>query len=216
MAGGTGLYLRALLLGLSPAPARLPELRERLRIRSIRKGPEHLHRILRRMDAQAAANIHPNDLPKIIRAIEVGMTSRQNMTGLWKEGREALSGFCILRMGLSPERTALYQRINARALRMFDSGLVEETRILMQKYDGAAEIPPAFNSLGYKQAVRVLQGEAGLAEAIAEAQQAHRNYAKRQITWFRREPEVRWFTGFGNDPEVQRMAMAEIMKHRCG
>ena len=210
--GGTGLYLRALLLGLSPAPARLPELRERLGVLSSRKRPEYLHRILRRMDAQAAAHIHPNDIPKIIRAIEVCMTSRQTMTELWKEGRDALTGFRILRMGLSPERTALYARIDARARWMFDEGLVEETRILLQKHRGAEEIPLVFNSLGYKQAMRVLQGDAGMAEAITEAQQAHRNYAKRQMTWFRREPDVRWFTGFGDDAEVQRMAVAEVAR----
>ena len=210
--GGTGLYLRALLLGLSPAPPRVTELRGRLQILSSRKRPEYLHRMLRRMDVQAAANIHPNDIAKIIRAIEVCMTSRQAMTELWKEGRETLTGFRILRMGLAPERTALYERINARAGRMFDEGLVEETRMLLQKYGDAGEIPLVFNSLGYKQAVQVLHGDLGLAEAVAEAQQAHRNYAKRQMTWFRREPDVRWFSGFGDDPEVQRAVVVEVSR----
>ncbi len=209
--GGTGLYLRALLQGLSPAPTRVPELRERLRALAAR-SPNHLHRVLRRMDAAAAAAIHPNDMPKIIRAIEVCMTSRQTMTSLWKEGREPLRGFRILRIGVSPERAALYARIELRAQRMFDDGLVSETQTLLQAQAGAGELPFVFNSLGYKQAMRVLNGEAELSQAIAEAQQAHRNYAKRQMTWFRREPDVLWLTGFGDDAEVQRRAAQEVAK----
>src|SRR5450755_4582905 len=128
--GGTGLYLRALLEGLFPGPQRSEELRERLRERAA-KRPAYLHRLLRRLDAEAAAKIHPNDSPKLIRAIEICLASRQQMSEMWKQGRDPLTGFRILRVGLNPERIALYDRINLRAQRMFDSGLVEETRSLM-------------------------------------------------------------------------------------
>jgi tRNA dimethylallyltransferase len=131
--GGTGLYLRALLEGLFPGPQRSEELRERLREQASRKGADYLHRVLRRMDAEAADRIHANDAPKVIRAIEVCLASRQKMTEMWKQGREPLTGFRILRLGLNPERTRLYQRINQRASGMFDAGLVEETRELLEK-----------------------------------------------------------------------------------
>ena len=207
--GGTGLYLRALLEGLFPGPERSEELRERLRARQQQRGAEWLHRILRRLDPQAAANIHPNDTPKVVRAIEVCLASREPMSELWKKGRDPLPGFRILRLGLNPERNALYTRINERARRMFDNGLVEETRRLLEKYPGAW----ALSSLGYKQAAQYLRGEIDLKLAIWAAQQAHRNYAKRQITWFRREPEVEWIKGFGDEEGVQEQAIREVSRN---
>jgi tRNA dimethylallyltransferase len=202
--GGTGLYLRALLDGLSPGPQRSEELRERLREKMENKGTGYLHRVLSRMDRDSAAKIHANDLPKLIRAIEVCLGSRQKMSEVWRQGREALRGFRILRIGLNPERDALYGRINARARSMFSAGLVEETRRLLAKYGEAAR-PLA--SLGYRQAMQLIRGEIDEASGLLAAQQAHRNYAKRQMTWFRREPEVRWLAGFGDDPAIQRSAV---------
>ena len=203
--GGTGLYLRALLDGLFPGPQRSEELRERLRQRVEQNGPGYLHRVLRRLDSDAAEKIHANDIPKLIRAIEVCLSSRQKMTEMWKQGRHPLTGFRILRLGLNPERDALYARINQRAESMFESGLVEETKHLLAKYDDAAR-PLA--SLGYKQATQLLRGEIDRKAALQAAQQAHRNYAKRQMTWFRREPDVAWLTGFGDDPAIQERAAA--------
>jgi tRNA dimethylallyltransferase len=202
--GGTGLYLRALLEGLFPGPQRSEELRERLRERAEQNSSAHLHHILRRLDAAAAENIHPNDMPKLIRAIEVCLGTRGQMTEIWKQGRDPLTGFRILRLGLNPDRDALYQRINDRARRMFESGLIEETRRLVDKYGDDAR---ALASLGYKQAVQLLRGEVTRDVAIAAAQQAHRNYAKRQLTWFRREPEVTWLPGFGDEPQTQKEAI---------
>jgi tRNA dimethylallyltransferase len=205
--GGTGLYLRALLEGLFPGPQRSEDLRERLRARAQKRGSEHLHRILRRLDPSAAGRIHALDTPKIIRAIEVCLASRRPMTELWQEGREPLRGFRILRLGLNPERDALYTRINQRAARMFDDGLVAETERLW-KMHGADARP--LTSLGYKQVMQLLRGEIDGKVALELAQQAHRNYAKRQMTWFRREPEVQWLTGFGDDPAIQAAAIAVI------
>jgi tRNA dimethylallyltransferase len=205
--GGTGLYLRALLEGLFAGPERSEELRQRLRERAAWRGYQHLHRILQRLDPATALKIHPNDTPKLIRAIEVCLASRQKMSDLWEQGRDPLTGFRILRLGLDPDRSALYQRINDRAIQMFDRGLLEETKLLIEKY-GATARP--LNSLGYKQAAEFLRGEVNRNEAIESAQQAHRNYAKRQTTWFRREPEVMWFKGFGDDPKVQKEATAIV------
>jgi tRNA dimethylallyltransferase len=201
--GGTGLYLRALLDGLFPGPKRSEELRERLRRRAEQDGADHLHRVLLRLDPDAARKIHANDIPKLIRAIEICLASRQRMTEIWKQGRDPLTGFRILRLGLNPDREALYARINERAKQMFNSGLVEETKHLLTKYGDAAG-PLA--SLGYKQAVQLLRNEIDLESALQAAQQAHRNYAKRQITWFRREPDVVWLEGFGDDPAIQHKA----------
>ncbi len=165
--------------------------------RAARHGPGYLHRILTRLDPASAQKIHANDSPKLIRAIEVCLASRQKMTELWQQGRDPLRGFRISRLGLDPDRSSLYDRINQRAERMFEVGLVEETGRLLQKY-GATARPLA--SLGYKQAVQLLRGELTREQAVQAAQQAHRNYAKRQMTWFRREPGVTWLKGFGQDP----------------
>ena len=206
--GGTGLYLRALLEGLFPGPHRSEELRERLRKRAANRGPAHLHKILRRLDLAAAEKIHANDLPKLVRAIEVCLASRQMMSELWqRQGRDPLQGFRILRLGLDPDRDLLYNRINRRAQAMFDAGLVEETETILRKYGAAAR---SLGSLGYKQALQSLQGQLTREQASQGAQQAHRNYAKRQMTWFRREPDVNWFDGFGDDPTIQREAIAVI------
>jgi len=207
VSGGTGLYLRALLEGLSPGPQRSEELRNRLRGRAEERGTEHLHRILRRLDSSAANRIHVNDVPKVIRAIEVCLASRRPMTELWRQGREPLHGFRILRLGLNPEREVLYARINQRAAKMFDEGLTAETERLLKKYGDQAR-PLA--SLGYKQAVQFLRGELDRESALAAAQQAHRNYAKRQITWFRREPDVHWLAGLGDDPAIQAECIATV------
>lgn len=204
--GGTGLYLRALLDGLFPGPQRSEELRERLRERTEKKGSSHLHHILTRLDSAAAEKIHPNDIPKLIRAIEVCLASRQPMTQAWRKGRDPLRGFRILRLGLNPDRNALYNRLNGRAQRMLDDGLIEETRDLLGKYGSAAPL----NSLGYKQAVQLLRGEIDRAAALAVIQQAHRNYAKRQMTWFRREKDVIWLRGFGDKGTIQQAAIQQI------
>jgi tRNA dimethylallyltransferase len=201
--GGTGLYLRALVDGLFPAPQRSEEIRARLRTSEAAKGAAWLHRVLARLDPAAAKQIHPNDLPKLVRAIEVCLTAKQPMTQAWQAGRDALRGYRILRIGLNPDRKALYARINQRADAMFQNGLVEETRQLAEKYGDDAR---PLTSLGYKQALATITGEIPRVEAVASAQQGHRHYAKRQMTWFRREPEVQWLNGFGDEQEVREEA----------
>ena len=202
--GGTGLYLRALLEGLFAGPERSEDLREKLRERVAQKGSQHLHKILKRRDPSAAKKIHANDTPKLIRAIEVCLAARRPMSEQWQEGRDALQGFRILRVGLDPARSQLYARINQRVVKMFEQGLVEETKRLLTEYGEAAR---PLSSIGYNQVLQLLKGKLTEAETIAAVQQAHRNYAKRQMTWFRREPEVKWIAGFGDEPEVQARAL---------
>lgn len=196
--GGSGLYLRALLQGLFPGPQRSAALRDRLQRKSETRGAPFLHRILKRLDPVSAARIHTNDIAKVIRAIEVTLAGSQPMSEAWKEGREALTGYRILRLGLDPQRGQLYDRINARARAMFAVGLLEEARELIARYGHS----PALDSLGYRQAAQYLGGSLTLEQAIDAASQGHRNYAKRQLTWFRREPEVHWLNGFGDDPSL--------------
>ena len=211
--GGTGLYLRALLEGLAPAPPRDEELRERLRERVARRGSESLHRLLRRVDPAAAAAIHPNDVPKMIRSVEVTLAARRPQSEQWQAGRDRLQGFRALQMGLNPPRVALYERINERAARMFDEGLLEETAAARERYGDACR---ALGSLGYTQAAAMLRGEMTRAEAIAAAQQGHRNYAKRQMTWFRRDKQIEWLAGFGDDADVQARAAERVKRHLVG
>jgi len=203
--GGTGLYLRALTEGLFAGPARREDLRARLRRSAGRHGSAWLHRVLRRMDAATAERIHTNDTAKLIRAIEVCVAARKPMSEVI--GRDPLTGFRLLRIGLDPLRQELYDRLNHRCASMFAAGLAEETRGLLERYGPVK----ALDSLGYKQARRVLDGTMSMEDAIKAAQQGHRNYAKRQMTWFRREPEVRWIEAFGDDAETVREA-AELIE----
>ena len=205
--GGTGLYLRALLEGLFAGPERSEELRERLRARAHEHGPQYLHRVLQRLDHQAASRIHGNDAPKLIRAIEICLRSKTPMSEQWKSGRDPLQGFTIQRIGLDPHRAELYRRIHERVLAMFDAGLVEETRGLLKKYGGAAR---PLSSIGYKQVVQLLSGKLDREAAVDAVQQAHRNYAKRQITWFRREPDVTWIRAFGDRTDVIAQVVAAV------
>jgi tRNA dimethylallyltransferase len=205
--GGTGLYLRALLEGLFDGPQRSEELRNRLRGSAVRHGAGWLARLLERLDPAAAERIHANDTPKLIRAIEVTLEARRPMTEAWTVGAEPLTGYRILRLGLAPERTALYRRIDARAAAMFERGLAAETERLLAKYGADRRI---LDALGYRQARQLLAGELSEAQAVEAAQRGHRNYAKRQFTWFRREPEVRWLAGFGDDPEIQQTATEAV------
>ncbi len=198
VAGGTGLYLRALLDGLAPAPPRNDALRDRLRQRT----PAHLHRLLQRIDPRAATLIHPNDAPKLIRSIEVTLAARTPQTEQWNSGRDALTGYNVLRLSLSPDRQALYDRINHRAAAMFTRGLIAETATLRDRYGDACR---PLTALGYAQAMAVLRHQLTEPEAIAAAQQGHRNYAKRQLTWFRKEPHTHWLEGFGEQVTTQAL-----------
>jgi len=198
--GGTGLYLRALTEGLFAGPEREAELRERLQRSRQKHGSAWLHRLLARLDPTTARRIHANDISKLIRAIEVCLAARRPMSQVL--GRDPLTGYRLQRIGLNPPRAELYPRLDRRCVEMFAAGLIEETRNLLARYGPVK----ALDSLGYRQARAVLAGEMPETVAIAAAQQGHRNYAKRQMTWFRHEPDVHWIEGFGGDERTARAA----------
>jgi tRNA dimethylallyltransferase len=210
--GGTGLYLRALTEGLFAGPERQTKLRARLAASQQKHGKNWLHRLLQRLDPASAERIHPNDAPKLMRAIEVCLAARQPLSALLgneQKARDPLTGFQLLRIGLNPPRQALYQRLNQRCAEMFAEGLIEETRGLLARYGPVK----ALDALGYRQALAVLAGTLSEQPGIEAAQQGHRNYAKRQLTWFRREPEVHWIEGFGDAPETLRAA-ADLVENQ--
>jgi tRNA dimethylallyltransferase len=206
--GGTGLYLRALTMGLFSGPARQEDLRARLTRSENRHEPGWLHRILQRLDPASAARIHANDSPKLIRALEVCLTAKQPLSAAFAAGRDPLTGFRLLRIGLNPPRKELYDRLNRRAAQMFHSGLIEETSSLLARFGRVKSL----DALGYRQALAALDGVLPLEEAIAAAQQGHRNYAKRQLTWFRREPEVHWIEDFGDTAQATETAIDLVQK----
>ena len=211
LAGGTGFYLRALLEGLFQGPQRDEALRRRLAWRAEVKPAGYLHLVLRRLDAASAQRIHPNDTPKLIRAIEVCLRARAPMSSLWRRGREALAGYDVLRLGLAPPQDALYERIRRRSENMFGGGLVDEVERLLA--EGFSRRARAFGSLGYKQALDYVDGKLPLDQAIDMTAKLTRRFAKRQLTWFRREPGVHWVEGFGDDPAVQKKVLARISRH---
>ncbi|MGA9669182.1 MAG: tRNA (adenosine(37)-N6)-dimethylallyltransferase MiaA [Terracidiphilus sp.] len=210
--GGTGLYLRALTEGLFAGPARQTELRARLVKSRQRFGEGWLHRVLARLDPASAARIHANDAPKLIRAIEVCLTTRRPLSHVLANkgiARNPLTGFRLLRIGLNPPRKALYDRLNQRGAAMFSAGLVEETRDLLARFGPVK----ALDSLGYRQAAAVVNGTLSVEAAIEVTQQGHRNYAKRQLTWFRREPEVHWIEAFGDDANTLATATELVQQN---
>jgi tRNA dimethylallyltransferase len=209
-AGGTGLYLRALFLGLFEGPARSEALRQRLRALADRRGREFLHRLLARLDAAAAARIQPRDTQKLIRAVEVCILARQPLSTLHARGRAGLEGFRVIKVGLNPPRAQLNDRINRRVESMFAAGLWEEARAMLARPD--VERIKALGALGYRQACAALEGKMSREEALAATQVATRHYAKRQMTWFRREADITWFEGFGDDPHVQRRVMETLSR----
>jgi len=207
LAGGTGFYLRALLEGLFEGPARDQPLRDRLAAREARRTGS-LHRLLTRFDSNAASKIHVNDIPKVTRALEICLLTRQPATRVFQQGRDALRGYRTLKFGLLPDREALNPRLDARCAWMFENGLVEEVRHILAL--GFSPACKPFESHGYKQAMQLIQGELNLRDAVFYAQRNTRHYAKRQITWFRRERELQWLKGFGDAPQIREAALASV------
>ena len=186
--GGTGLYLRAVFSGLFEGPQRSEELRSRLRRIADRKGREFLHRLLKRLDPEAAARIQPRDAQKTVRALEVCLLARTPISKMQARGRSGLEGFRVIKVGLNPQREELCLCINRRVERMFASGLMDETRAMLARRDSSRI--KALGALGYRQACAVVDGQLNLPEAIVQTQVATRRYAKRQMTWFRHESGI--------------------------
>jgi tRNA dimethylallyltransferase len=209
LAGGTGFYLRALLEGLFEGPVRDQPLRDRLAAREARR-PGSLHRLLKRFDSTAAGKIHANDIPKVTRALEICLLTRQPVSRLFQQGRDALTGYRTLKLGLLPDREALNRKLDERCAWMFEHGLVEEVRCILAL--GFSPACKPFESHGYKQAMQLIQGELSPRDAIFYAQRNTRHYAKRQITWFRRERDLQWLKGFGDAPDIRETAAGSVAK----
>lgn len=205
---GTGLYLRALLEGLADVPQRSEELRVRLRTSAEEHAPGYLHRLLKRLDSEAAGKIAPADEQKLIRAVEVCVLARRPVSEVHRTGRTPLAGWRVLKIGLMPPREALFERIHARTDAMLEHGWMEEVRRLMAS--GLVENAKPFDFIGYRELREVLRGEKNIEEARAAIQQTTRRYAKRQITWFRKEPGVHWLSGFGDEPQVQEDVLKRL------
>jgi tRNA dimethylallyltransferase len=228
LAAGTGLYLRALLEGLADAPTRSEGLRDRLRRSAKQHGATHLHKILGRLDPASAARIAPRDTQKIIRAIEMRILAGKPVAEIFRAGgsdspsddrrkvrSNALEGYAITKIGLSPPRPALYARIDARVNEMLAAGWLDEVRTLVssevrdkqrdkarENVRGIAPDSKPFQFIGYSDLRAHLEGRLSLAAAVANIQQSTRRFAKRQLTWFRREPDVHWLASFGDADET--------------
>ena len=203
LVGGTGLYLKAILEGLFDGPARSARWRDRLENLSERKGREYLHKLLTRLDRAAALRIAPRDKPKIIRALEVRLeTGRPLSEHLRVAPRRPLGGFQVFMIGLAPSRIESYRRIDERVRRMFQAGLVEEVRGLIAK--GVPRAAKPFGAIGYRHVLAALDaGEGDWEETVRIIQRDTRRYAKRQTTWFRRQPNIAWFDGFGDNEQIR-------------
>ena len=206
---GTGLYLRVLLEGLAEVPLRSEPLRDRLRERAKGKTAGHLHRVLKRLDPETAKKIAPADEQKLLRAVEVCLLTKKPLSEVYQGGRKPLEGWRAIKVGLQPERKKLYEKVHARTDEMLGRGWMEEVRGLIDS--GMSPKAKPFDFIGYKELRAVLDRELELEGARAAIQQATRRYAKRQMTWFRREQGVHWLTGFGGDPEVQEQALEWIL-----
>ncbi len=203
LVGGTGFYLRALLDGLAPGPGRAEALRRRLEAREAKREGS-LHRLLRRFDPATAGRIHPRDVQKLVRAVEICLLARRPAARVFEAGRDALRGWQALKLALDPPRAELHQRIHQRTEKMFQTGLVDEVRSLLAS--GVPESAKPFEAIGYRQALAVAKSGMAVEEAIVSTEVATRQYAKRQWTWFRREPGIQWLQGFGEAPAVASAA----------
>jgi tRNA dimethylallyltransferase len=202
LVGGTGFYLRALRQPFFPSPVTDDELRARLTAIRERRGPEHLHEILRKFDPEEAGKLTQRDWPRVQRAIEFYLQTGERISAQ-RPMREQPPEFAdrIKVFALNPPREELYARINARTESHFANGLVDEVRTLLG--EGVPANSNALGAHGYRRVVEHLRGERDLQSAVEQTKRDVRHYAKRQLTWFRREPGVQWLNGFGDDPKVQ-------------
>ena len=212
LVGGTGLYLRALRQPFFPSPPTDESLRRRLTSIREQRGTEHLHRLLERLDSETAQELYPRDWPRVQRALEVRLqTGRPLSEQKYQRPDPPESARRLNILALNPPRQQLYERINRRTEMHFAAGLVEEVRELL-----ASGVPPNSNALGahgYRRVVEYLEGRRDLSSAIEQTKLDVRHYAKRQLTWFRHEPGVQWFAGFGDEQATQDRVLTDLQSY---
>lgn len=207
LVGGTGFYLRTLRQPFFESPPTDENLRKRLRRIAAEKGAERLHKILQRVDPASAARLFPRDYVRSMRALEVYFQTGRRLSELQPQRLDPPEFAARIKIfALNPPRDRLYERINRRAAGHFQNGLVEEVKRLREK--GLSDQTNALGAHGYRRVCEYLRGERSLESAVERTKQDVRNYAKRQLTWFRREPETIWLDGFGDEPET----IAKLMK----
>jgi len=213
LVGGTGFYLRALVKPLFEGPKTDLKLRERLVCLRDRRGAEHLHRMLTRFDPRAAANISPRDWSRTIRALEFYFQTGRRISQSQPETPSVPELASRIRViALNPPREQLYARIDDRADQMFHGGLIEEVQSLIE-----AGIPPtakAFQAHGYRRVVEYLQGKRSREDALNQMKLDTRHYAKRQLSWWRAWPGVKWIERFGYEPEAFEEAKLALIGDR--
>ena len=209
LVGGTGFYLRTLREPLFESPKTDEKIRERLGSIRERKGPEHLHRMLGRVDPESAAKLFPRDSVRVMRALEVYFQTGEPLSKQQPNRAEPPEFAGRIRLFvLNPPRDDLYEKINRRTQQHFDQGLVEEVKHLRDR--GVKDSTNALGAHGYRRVSEYLRGERTLESAIEQAKQDVRRYAKRQLTWFRSEKDAVWLDGFGADPAVFERLMAAL------
>lgn len=209
LVGGTGFYLRTLREPLFEGPKTDPCLRERFTKMREEKGAEYLYKMIERIDPDSAEKLYPRDYPRVQRALEVYFQTGEKLSSLQRK-RKAPPEYAkrIRVFVLKPERDVLYEKINTRTIKHFENGLVEEVKELRKK--GLSDESNALGSHGYRRVCELLRGERSLESAIEKTQQDVRNYAKRQFSWFRREKNVIWIEGFGNEIKTQELLWSLI------
>ncbi len=211
LVGGTGFYLRALRQPLFESPKTDTRLRERLGAIRDRLGPEHLYRMLGRLDPASARRLYPRDSVRVIRALEVYFQTGHKLSEQ-RSNRVEPPEFAgrISLFVLEPPRAELYEKINRRTEQHFAAGLVEEVKQL--RAAGVKDTSNALGAHGYRRICEYLRGERYLESAVLKTKQDVRNYAKRQLTWYRRESDAQWLSGFGDDPAITKELLAHIEK----
>lgn len=203
--GGTGLYLKALVDGLFPGPGRDPAVRAALEQEIRTSGLEALRRKLERVDPAYAALIGPRDKVRLVRALEVHVLTGRPLSAHFAETASPVRGLPTIKLGLDLDRQSLYKRIEDRVDRMFRVGLVEEVRRLLG--EGVPETAPPFRALGYRHVSRCLRREITLEEAVRLTKLDTRHFAKRQLTWFRKMPDIAWLPA--DDPAALAAGLEE-------
>ncbi len=202
LVGGTGFYLRTLKNPFFESPKTDENLRERIQKLKEKKGAEHLHKILQRVDKASAEKLFPRDYVRTSRALEVFFQTGKLMSEIQPNRAEPPEFAARIQIfALNPPRQTLYQKINERAELHFMQGLVEEVKLLRDA--GVKDNSNALGAHGYRRVCEYLRGERSLESAIEQTKQDVRNYAKRQVTWFRHKEDVIWLEGFGNDEKIQ-------------